>query len=75
MRHSSPASLLLVLLLVMSAQAQQPRTPIDVSSLGPQVGEQVPHFSLPDQNGRLWTLDSIMGEKGAMILFYRSADW
>ena len=29
----------------------QSRTPIDVASLGPQVGEQVPEFSLPDQNG------------------------
>ena len=53
----------------------QSRTPIDVASLGPQVGEQVPAFSLPDQNGQVRTLESILGRNGAMILFHRSADW
>ena len=55
--------------------ATQGRTPIDVASLGPQVGEQVPAFSLPDQNGRVRTLDSILGRNGAILLFHRSADW
>ena len=63
-----------VMLLGVSMEAQQ-REPIDVSALGPQVGERVPDFSLPDQHGRMQTLQSIMGEKGAMILFHRSADW
>ena len=53
----------------------QSRTPIDVASLGPQVGEQVPEFSLPDQYGQMRTLESILGPKGAMLLFHRSADW
>jgi len=53
----------------------QSRTPIDVASLGPQVGEQVPSFNLRDQNGRVRTLESIMGRNGAMLLFHRSADW
>ncbi len=51
------------------------RSPIDVASLGPQVGERVPAFSLPDQNGRVRTLESILGPKGALLLFHRSADW
>ena len=51
------------------------RTRIDVSVLGPQVGERVPDFSLQDQNGKTWTLPSIMGSKGAMLVFVRSADW
>lgn len=51
------------------------RQKIDVSKLGPQVGERVPDFSLKDQNGREWTLQSIMGPKGAMLVFVRSADW
>ena len=51
------------------------RTPIDVASLGPQVGERVPAFSLPDQNGQIRTLESILGPRGAMLLFHRSADW
>jgi len=52
-----------------------PRTKIDVSKLGPQVGERVPDFSLKDQNGSTRTLQSIMGSKGAMLVFVRSADW
>ncbi|MBI3403356.1 MAG: redoxin domain-containing protein [Acidobacteria bacterium] len=51
------------------------RTPIDVSKLGPQVGDRVPDFSLKDQNGKTWTRDSIAGPKGAMLVFFRSADW
>ena len=51
------------------------RTKIEVSKLGPQVGERVPDFSLPDQNGKVWTRLSMMGPKGAMLVFVRSADW
>jgi hypothetical protein len=54
---------------------QTPRQTIDVSKLGPQVGERVPDFNLADQNGKAWTLQSIMGPKGAMLVFFRSADW
>jgi hypothetical protein len=42
---------------------------------GPEVGQQVPAFSAPDQDGRTQTLKSIMGSKGAMLVFFRSADW
>ena len=55
-------------------QASVPRK-IDVSKLGPQVGGRVPDFSLKDQNGKTWTPQSIMGPKGAMLVFFRSADW
>jgi hypothetical protein len=51
------------------------RTPVDLSKLGPQVGQRVPDFNLKDQNGRIRNLESIMGPKGAMLVFYRSADW
>src|SRR5213075_1902898 len=54
--------------------AQQVRK-IDVARLGPQVGATVPDFSLSDQHGKTQTLKSVMGPKGAMIVFYRSADW
>ena len=53
----------------------QDREAVDVASLGPQVGEKIPDFALPDQRGRIQTLDSIMGERGAMLVFHRSADW
>jgi hypothetical protein len=56
------------------AQSLQPGR-IDVSKLGPQVGDRVPDFSLKDQNGKTWTLSSLMGSKGAMLVFVRSADW
>jgi hypothetical protein len=42
---------------------------------GPAVGSALPDFSAPDQSGRTQTLKSIMGPKGAMLVFYRSADW
>jgi hypothetical protein len=64
--------------VALSAQRPAPssvRTPIDVSKLGPQVGERVPDFSLKDQHGKVWTRQSIMGPKGAMLVFFRSADW
>lgn len=60
---------------VAAQGATAPRTKIDVAKLGPQVGQVVPDFSLKDQGGKIWTLSSIMGPKGAMLVFYRSADW
>ncbi|MCH2347035.1 MAG: peroxiredoxin family protein [Pseudomonadales bacterium] len=66
-------SLLFASLASISATAE--RKPILVADLGPQIGEQVPEFRLPDQNGQTHSLDSIMGPNGAMLLFHRSADW
>ncbi len=51
------------------------RQRVDVAKLGPQVGERVLDFSLPDQTGKTRNLQSVMGPRGAMIVFYRSADW
>ena len=42
---------------------------------GPDVGQPVPAFSALDQEGRNQTLKSIMGPKGALLVFFRSADW
>ena len=42
---------------------------------GPAVGDGVSDFTAPDQVGRTQTLKSIMGPKGAMLVFCRSADW
>ena len=42
---------------------------------GPSVGEKVPDFALQDQNGNQKTLHSILGPKGALLVFFRSADW
>jgi hypothetical protein len=58
-----------------SQSQSQPRQRIEVAKLGPQVGERVPDFNLNDQTGKSRTLRSIMGPKGAMLVFVRSADW
>jgi hypothetical protein len=42
---------------------------------GPEIGKAVPEFSAPDQTGKNQTLKSILGPKGALLVFYRSADW
>jgi peroxiredoxin len=64
--------------LVDGATAQQPATQPalpDVQTLGPQVGSRVPDFTLLDQQGQSRTLASLIGPKGLMLVFYRSADW
>ena len=66
---------ILALLFTLPLRAQEPRIQVDVSKLGPQVGERVPDFRLRDQAGREQTLQSIIGRRGAMLVFVRSADW
>ncbi len=57
-----------------SARAQT--TPaVDPATLGPQVGEVVPAFSLPDQRGQVQTSRSVMGPKGMMLVFSRATAW
>ena len=46
-----------------------------VTKLGPQVGERVADFRLQDQDGKVWTRDTLMGPNGLMLVFLRSADW
>src|SRR5262245_43954955 len=54
-------------------RAQQPV--VDTSRIGPAVGSAAPSFSGTDQFGRTQTLQSGMGAKGVMLVFFRSADW
>ncbi len=42
---------------------------------GPAVGTRVPDFTLTDQDGRARSLASLMGKRGLMLYFVRSADW
>ena len=42
---------------------------------GPAIGSRMPGFDLKDQAGKAHTLQSLLGPKGAVILFFRSADW
>ena len=50
-------------------------TSIQSMSIGLAVGQKAPAFSLPDQFGRMQTLDSLKGKNGTVLLFFRSADW
>lgn len=61
----------LVLALAWPVGAGQP----DVTTLGPAFGARVPAFSGIDQFGRTQTVESVLGPKGAMLVFFRSADW
>jgi hypothetical protein len=60
---------------LLTASQAPTRERVEVSKLGPQVGERVPDFSLTDQNGGARTLQSLMAARGLMLVFLRSADW
>lgn len=52
-----------------------PAPAIDFDRMGPKIGETAPAFSLADQNARTRTLASVLGPKGALLVFFRSANW
>ncbi len=59
-RHKQPSSLSAI---------------VDVESVGPKVGEAIPDFNLPDQRRQVHSLTSLLGPNGAVLVFFRSADW
>ena len=65
--------LVLIFALTAAVTAQQPE--VNVNRIGPKIGEVAPDFELPDQRGTPRRLSALMGPKGAMLVFYRSADW
>jgi peroxiredoxin len=77
MTHAARLFSIVLALASAPAAAQQltPAVPVDVATLGPQVGQRLPAFSLPDQHGRPRTIESLMGRSGLMLVFSRSADW
>ncbi|MBL8136533.1 MAG: hypothetical protein JNL48_07925 [Acidobacteria bacterium] len=69
-------ALLFVLLLTGSGvTAALAQAPVALDAVGPQPGTVVPAFTLVDQTGTTRSLASIMGRRGAMLVFSRSADW
>ena len=48
---------------------------VNLDAIGPKVGEVAPDFEAPDQHGVPRRLSALLGPKGAMLVFYRSADW
>lgn len=47
----------------------------DNYATGPEPGERIPDFALPDQNGTLRRLPDLSGPAGLFLVFHRSADW
>jgi hypothetical protein len=42
---------------------------------GPEPGQRIPEFALPDQFGAIRTLNDLAGPTGLLLVFHRSADW
>jgi hypothetical protein len=64
---------------VLAAQLNAEGSPVAAATAplatGPEVGQKIPSFRAPDQHGKAQDFNSIRGPKGAMIVFFRSADW
>jgi methionine sulfoxide reductase heme-binding subunit len=64
--------LFLAVLLLASPVLLAQNAAFDV---GIKIGERIPPFKLSDQNGNVRDFNSVKGSKGAVLLFFRSADW
>jgi hypothetical protein len=71
MRFLSSTWMMLAVATGVLAQAPS----VDTSRIGPQIGQPVPPIVGVDHFGKAQTLGSIYGPKGAMLVFFRSADW
>jgi peroxiredoxin len=61
-------------LLVLGLAAPAAANP--AYDLGPAIGTKVPTIGMPqDETGKPRSLDSLMGEKGVVLFFFRSAAW
>ena len=60
-------------LLLAAATLQNPAP--DPADRGPAVGQPLPAFEAKDQDGTARGFASLKGQKGLVLLFYRSADW
>jgi hypothetical protein len=69
--------LTMALIAVLSAQdVFDTDDPLDADSrTGIEVGARIPEFRIEDLNGTVWDFETIKGPKGALLHFYRSADW
>ncbi len=47
----------------------------DHYTTGPEPGENIPDFALPDQHGNLCSFANLTGPNGLFLVFHRSADW
>jgi len=56
-------------------QAKHVNATNDGYATGPEPGERIPDFSLPDQEGRPRSVANLTGPNGLLLVFHRSADW
>lgn len=61
--------------VLLQASARAATSPTPPAERGPAVGQPLPAFEARDQDGKPRTFESLRGEKGLVLLFYRSADW
>ena len=47
----------------------------ELMSIGLAVGQKAPNFSARDEFGHMQTLETLRGQNGTVLLFFRSADW
>ena len=55
--------------------AQHLKATNDNYRTGPEPGERIPEFSLPDQEGAARSIANLTGSNGLFLVFHRSADW
>jgi peroxiredoxin len=70
-RHLLGLSLVLGLATPVLAQPA-PGAPIDI---GPAIGAQIPPFAAADSSGKPRSFDSLLGNRGVVLVFFRSARW
>ncbi len=63
-----------LLLVAVQTQAGTPARP-DPMQLGPRIGDTLPAFEAPDQDGRPRDFASLRGPNGLVFVLFRSADW
>ena len=57
----------------LAANLRKPAT--DDFAKGPDVGDALPDFTLPNQNGDLVNFNETRKDGRAMVMFHRSARW
>lgn len=69
-------TLLAAVLILAAAFSLPPRGALAADDLGPASGSKAPDIGTPlDQSGKPRTLASLMGDKGVVLFFFRSAAW
>jgi hypothetical protein len=55
--------------------AQHVNATNDRYTTGPEPGQRIPDFALPDQKGVSRSLPDLTGPNGLLLVFHRSANW